>query len=251
MEKSKIKTIVVEDEREDTDLMLNLLKEYPEIEIVDTASDIEEGISKISFHKPELIFLDINLYGRLSFEILDVIYNLNLKPKIIFTTAFNDFMIKAFKYSAFDYLLKPVDRKELTETISRFMTQKKQKDFNDGYKKLKETRKKLIFNTSDGFEIINPEDICYITTVKNQAYSEFFLMNDRIIISKNIGEIEKMLGETSFFKVHRSFIINLNFITKINRIKKKCILKADECEYEVPVSREKLKILTEKLKKIN
>ena len=112
MNTEKINTIVIEDEKEDMDLMLNLLKSFSEIKIAGTACDIEESINKISFYKPQLIFLDINLYGRLSFDVLDAIYKLNIKPKVVFTTAFDNYMNKAFKYSAFDYLLKPIDRQD-------------------------------------------------------------------------------------------------------------------------------------------
>jgi two-component system, LytTR family, response regulator len=116
--REKIKTLIIEDEQEDLDLMSNLLKAFPEIELMDTARDVETGIAAISHHKPELVFLDINLYGRTSFEILDIIKRYNMQPKIIFTTALNNYMNQAFKYAAFDYLLKPIDRSELKNTVN-------------------------------------------------------------------------------------------------------------------------------------
>ena len=141
MTNNKIRTIIIEDEKEDLDLMINLLKTHKEIELIATARDIENGVAAISVHKPDLIFLDINLYGRISFEILDVIQKFDLKPKVVFTTAFNNYMNKAFKYSAFDYLLKPIDRKELKNTIERFFNNVEQTDFQVSYEKFSFTKK--------------------------------------------------------------------------------------------------------------
>jgi len=244
----KIKAIIIEDESEDMDLMKSLLVSFDMIEVIATARDIENGVATISIHKPELIFLDINLYGRNSFEILDIIKNFNLDPKVIFTTAYNNYMNIAFKYSAFDYLLKPIDRNELKETIERFTNNFEQTGFNESYEKFNSVKKKLIFNTVEGFEVIAPNDIVYLGTVKNQSYTEIFLTNSsRVVVTKSIGEIESVLPEEYFFKIHRSFILNLNYVKKVNRILGKCFLQSGEYRYEIPVSREKAKLLKEKL----
>lgn len=252
MRKKSIKTIIIEDEKEDLDLMQNLLKSHPEIEIIATARDIENGVAAISVHKPELIFLDINLYGRISFEILDIIQKFNLKPKVIFTTAFDNYMNKAFKYAAFDYLLKPIDREELKGTIERYINNLEQTDFKESYEKFSSTYKKLIFNTTEGYEVINPKEIVYLTTVKNQSYTEIFTANGTTItVTKGIGEVEDMLPEKHFFKIHRSYILNLNYVKKVNRIRGKCFLQSKSNNYEVPVSREKAKLLKGKLVTLN
>ncbi len=241
-------TIIIEDEKEDSDLIINLLKKYTFINIKATAEDIETAIGLVSLYKPDLIFLDIRLYGRLSFDILDTIYDLKIKPKVIFTTAFDEFMSRAFKYSAFDYLLKPIDREELDDALARFVKNENQEDFNSRYNKLKSTFGKIIFNTLIGFEIIHPEEIVYISTVKNQSYTELFLKDGvKITVTKNIGEIEKMLNQNYFFKIHRSYILNLNYVRKFNRLKKVCVLQNDNIIYEIPVSGEKARELKEKL----
>jgi len=131
----KIKAVIIEDESEDMDLMKSLLTDFDMIDIVATARDIENGVAAISVNKPDLIFLDINLYGRNSFEILDIIKNFDLDPKVIFTTAYGNYMNIAFKYSAFDYLLKPVDRNELKDTLERFINNYEQTAFNESYEK--------------------------------------------------------------------------------------------------------------------
>ncbi len=248
MKKNKIKTIVIEDEKEDMDLMLNLLKSFSEIEVAETARDIDEGITAVSFYKPDLIFLDINLYGRISFEILDVIYKFNIKPKVIFTTAFDEFMSRAFKYSAFDYLLKPVDRAELGETIKRFLNQTEQVEFPESYRRFMSVKRKLVFNTAEGFEVAEPDEICYLSTVKNKSYTEIFMTDgSKIVVSKHIGEVYAMLQNKNFFKIHRSYVINIKYIKKINRLKGKCYIKTENVEYEIPASREKIKKLKEML----
>jgi len=244
----KIQTIIVEDEIEDLHLLENLLAPYEEIEIVKTADTVENAIAAIAKHQPELIFLDINLYGRNSFEILDTIKNFKLQPKIIFTTAYQNYMNRAFKYAVFDYLLKPINRQELKETIDRYKQNKEQSNFNDSYEKLMHSYDKLIFNTVDGFEVVDPKQIVFLETVKGQSYTDIHL-NDgsHLIITKNIGEIENLLPEDIFFKLHRSYILNLNYVRKVNRLLGKCYLKSPAAEFSIPISREKAKKLKNKM----
>ncbi len=247
-----IKTIVIEDEKEDLDLMLNLLKGFETLNIVATASDIENGIAVISAHKPDLVFLDINLYGRLSFEILEVIQNLSINPKVVFTTAFDNYMNRAFKFAAFDYLLKPLERQELKDTINRYLKNIDSTNFKESLSKFKAVKKKLVFNTTEGFEVIDPVQIMYLGTVKGQSYTEFFMTNGTVVtVTKGIGEIEQLLSFKHFFKIHRSYILNVNYIKKINRIRGNCYLQSATTKYNIPVSREKIKELKEKLSSIN
>ena len=244
-----VKTIVIEDEQEDLDLMINLLKAYPIIELLGTARDVEMGVAAISIHKPELVFLDINLYGRTSFEILDVINKFGLKPKVIFTTAFDNYMNQAFKYAAFDYLLKPIDRLQLKSTIERYINNLQETGFSSSYEKFNHALEKLVFNTTEGFEVVEPTEIVYLCTVKNQGYSEIYLADgSNVVVTKGIGEVEPLLTEKYFFKIHRSFILNLNYVKKVNRIRGKCYLQARDKTYEIPISKDKSKILMEKLK---
>ncbi len=245
-----IKTVIIEDEREDADLMYNLLKEFDAIEIVATERDVESGIAALAFFKPELVFLDINLYGRLSFEILDAIKKYNMHLKIIFITAYNDYMNKAFKYAAFDYLLKPVDRNELKETLKRFIKNRNTSGFSEKYTKLQSALKNLIFGTREGFEVVNPEHILFISTVKGQNYSELHLSGGKkLTVTKSIGEIERMLsGNKTFFKIHRSYMVNLKYVKKVNRLKGICIIENSEHKTEIPVVRDNIKHLKERLK---
>jgi len=246
-----INTIIIEDEKQDLDLMRNLLSDYAEIKIIATAEDIENGVAVISIHKPDLIFLDINLYGRKSFEILDVIQQFNFNPKVVFTTAYNNYMNLAFKYAAFDYLLKPIDRKELSETIARYLKNEAQTHFTESYKAFSHTYKKLVFNTIDGFEVIDPNQIVFIETVKNQGYSEIHLSdNSTTVVTKSIGEIEVLLSEELFFKTHRSIIVNLQYVRKVNRLLRKCYLTAKTIDTSVPISKERIKLLKERMKTI-
>jgi two-component system LytT family response regulator len=240
----QIKTIIIEDEQEDLDLMINLLKTHVEIEIVASARDIENGVAVIAVHKPDLIFLDINLYGRTSFELLDIIKNFNINPKIIFVTAFDNYMSKAFKYATFDYLLKPIDRLELQNTLGRFVQNQAQTPFEKSYELLSETKQKLLFNTTEGFELIDPKKVVYLATVKNQSYTDFFMLNGTTVtVTKSIGEIEESLPKKHFFKIHRSYILNLTFVKKVNRMRGKCYLQGNTEDYIIPISREKAKVL--------
>jgi two-component system LytT family response regulator len=244
-----INTIIIEDEKRDLELMQNLLKNHDEINLIATAEDVENGIAVVAVNKPDLIFLDINLYGRKSFEILDVIHKFDFNPKIIFTTAYDNYMNLAFKYAAFDYLLKPIDRKELSDTILRYIKNEEQTHFSESYKALNHACEKLIFNTLEGFEIVDPKDIVYIETVKGQGYSEIHVSNDEVLlVTKSIGEIETMLPKHDFFRIHRSHIVNLQYVKKVNRIMRKCYLKTDTVEVSIAISKDSIKLLKEKIK---
>jgi two-component system LytT family response regulator len=239
-----IRTVIIEDEQEDMDLMHNLLAEHPAIQIVATAKDIENGIAVVSFHKPDLLFLDINLYRRLSFEILNVVSTFNLNTKVVFTTAYNEFMENAFKYSAFDYLLKPIDRGQLADTIVRYQTNCSSENFRANFLKLQDAQNKLVFNTIDGYTVVNPREIVFMETEKNQGYTDIWLCDNTLVtVTKSIGEVYKNIDNEVFIKLHRSFVLNIEYVEKVNRLKRKCYLKCRQNHFEIPVSHEKAKML--------
>jgi len=240
---NKINSLIIEDEQHDADLLLHLLSEYRQINVLKISNRIETAILDIEKLQPELIFLDIKLYGKLSFEILDKIDELNLNPKIVFTTAYDNYMQTAFKYAAFDYLLKPIDRAELKNTILRYQKNKEKNNFKHSLHNLKDAENKLIFNTVEGFELVNPDDILYLSTVKNQHYTNIHLIDDTVVVvSKSIGEIAPLLPD-NFFKIHRSFVINIHRLIRVNRLREKCYLKGTNKEYSIRISREKIKML--------
>ena len=115
-----IKAIIVDDERLARNELKKLLEQHPEIQIIDEASNVEEGVEKIDFSHPELIFLDIQMPGKTGFDLLS---ELEKSPKVIFTTAYDEFALKAFEVNALDYLLKPIDPKRLADAIQKLQAE--------------------------------------------------------------------------------------------------------------------------------
>ena len=155
-------------------------------------------------------------------------------------------MKEVFKYSAFEFMLKPIDPDDLKDVINRLERDFKQQNFKQSYEKLKKTFGKLVFNTTDGFTVINPKDIIYIEA--DGAYSEILLANEKKkTITKKLGEIEKMLSSDLFFRVHKSYIVNLSKIDNANRQKGKCFFQSQNEEISIKMSRETIKKLKDRL----
>lgn len=240
MANKKYKTIIVEDEQHDLNLFLNLIKPFSQIKVVETADDVENAIAAISYHKPDLIFLDIDLYGRSSFEVLDIIAKYNMNPVLIFTTAYPKYMKEAFHYSAFEFLLKPIDPQELEKTINRMDDKFEEYNFNKHYEKLSYAKNNLIINNLNGFDVVKLEDIVMLKA--SEGYTDIYLFDNKVLTSsKKIGEIFGELPKENFFRSHRSCIINISKLIKVE--KRKCILQMANKEVEADIAKESRKEL--------
>ncbi len=210
-----MKIIIIDDEafaRQCIKTILN--KKFPEIEVVGEAESIKDAIKIIKEKTPDLVFLDIDLTDGTGFELLHQFDEINFK--IIFVTAHNEFAIKAIKFSALDYLLKPVDSAELENAIN-----KAEKELNKHNEKEKvntfihnlssNDNKKIVVNTADKIHILNIEDIIHCESKSN--YTILFLNNGTdIIVSKSIKSYSTLLEEYGFVRVHRSHLINIKYI---------------------------------------
>lgn len=225
-----INTIIIDDERPARKELLFLLKAFPEIIVVGEADNIDEASLLINKHKPEIVFLDIQLAGENGFELLEkVVVNF----KIIFVTAFDDFAIKAFDVNATDYLLKPVDPARLEKALKRVLESSDKKspivkkfDYNDSiYVKLN--------NSTAKFLEIN--SIIVITSVGNYTKLETRDGSNYIIL-KTMKQWEEELPANFFVRASRSSIINIKYIIKIENYKKshhKIFLKNIEESFEI------------------
>lgn len=230
----KFRTIIVEDEEYELDLLKKMLKEYPQIEIVESAEDIESSIAAIIFHKPDLIFFDVGLYGREAFVVLDLIKKYELNPCVIFTTGNAQYLKEAFNYSAFEFLLKPIDLEKLDSAILR-LKQAESNNFADNYQRFNEAKNNLLINTTDGFIVIKPEEI--VCMVADSGYTNIFLDSTKFeMVTKRIGELEEQLSSECFFRTHRSYLINLSKLLKVTR--NKCILRFGQQTKDVEITRE-------------
>ena len=246
MKESKITAIIVDDEEEARDILDNLLKDFEEIEIISKESNVDSAIATIIAHKPDIIFLDIEMPGKDGFYLINEIHNLKLNPAIIFITAYNR-AVEAFEQAAFDYLMKPIEPDRLRKSIDRYKTEKIQNLFDERFEKLMNLIKcnKIRINTRAGFVLLDTEKIVYCQA--NGNYTEIFL-NTSITetVTQQLGQFEKLLPQDIFFRINRSAIINLNYLSKINRKSKTCELIAGKEKYTLEATRELLRKLEKK-----
>jgi len=222
-------TIIVDDELEIREGMEIMLQEFPFINVVDKASNIIEAKHKIEFYKPDLVFLDVQLNNKTGFDLLDQLEYLDFH--LIFVTAYNDYALRAFKYNAFDYLLKPIDPVELCATLHRL------KETTYSGKQLiqqslqNHDMKRVVVKTAKEIFVIELGDI--VRCEGKQGYTCFYLKdNRRVLSSKTLKEYDDIMPQDVFIRTHQSHLVNLNYVklyTKDGTI----IMKNKE---EVPVS---------------
>ena len=209
------RTIIIDDERLAREELKSLLKDYHEIEIIDEAKNGEEGIQKIKEHKPDLIFLDINMPGLNGFE---MIKHLEEIPRVIFVTAYDEYALKAFEVSALDYILKPVDPERLKEGIQKLTSS--EDDFVSS-QQLVITRKDRVLNTSDKVFIKDGEKCWFIELSKVRMlesdgnYVKVYFDNFRPLILRSLNSFEERLDPEFFFRANRKYIINLKWVSSI------------------------------------
>lgn len=214
-----LRAVIVEDEKHSRETLKSLLQEFcVNIEVIGMASNVEEAIITIKSKQPDVIFLDIELQTGTGFDVLEQVAHLNFE--VIFTTAFEQYAIKAVKFSSLDYLLKPIDLDELQQAVEKAKIKKNQTVYKKqletlmlNLKQQKPKLNKICLSTSDGFEFISVNDILYCKA--EGSYTAFILKNsERLLVSKHLKEYENLLLEQDFMRVHNSFLINLKEVKK-------------------------------------
>lgn len=215
-----IRAIIVDDEQHCTDRVLKLVSSFDSnIEVIATCNTVDDAVTKTNTLNPDLVFLDIEIHDKTGFDYLEQLgdYDFNL----IFTTAFNNFAIKAFKYSAMDYLLKPIDRDDFINAINRLNKQVASKDTEVQIKMLlsnlkKEDQKKTIrIPTSDGFEIIEISNIIHCEA--DTSYTHIYTKDNKYLVSKGIRFYEDLLKDVNFFRIHNSHLVNVDHVKKYTK----------------------------------
>jgi two-component system LytT family response regulator len=215
--------ILVDDEIKSLNALALLLKKNcAEVEILATCSDAATALETINRLQPDLIFLDISMPGKNGIELMQELSG--YVPEVIFVTAYDDYMLQAFKFSAVDYLLKPVDETELIEAVSRAGTRISKKKKMEGMEVLMHNVRpqlhaheiKLCIPSQYGFEVVLLQDI--ISCEACSSYTKFYLLHKKqVVTSKTIKEYETLLADSFFVRVHRSYLINLRHVTEYRR----------------------------------
>jgi len=208
-----MRAIIIDDERLARAELRKLLQDFPEVEVIDEAANAEEGITKIEAQNPDLIFLDIQMPGRTGFDMLS---SLEKSPNVIFTTAYDEYALKAFEVNALDYLLKPVEPKRLADAIQKlhFIETKEPIGNGENVNKSLLTENDQVF-VKDGERcwFVKLSDIRLFESVGN--YAKVFFGNNKPLILKSLNALEERLDEKMFFRANRKHIVNLRMIEKI------------------------------------
>jgi two-component system LytT family response regulator len=210
-----IKAILIDDEPLARDIIKYYLADYPDIEVIAECSDGFEGLKAISLLKPDLIFLDIQMPKISGFEMLELVEN---PPVVIFTTAFDEFAIKAFEVNAVDYLLKPVEKERFTQAIKKvFLKAGKEASNAEDLIKVQTLNpaqsNRVVVKVDRSIKIIPTSDIHYIEADDDQV--KLSTAEGAFYKNKTMGYFEQSLDPLQFIRVHRSYIINLSQVTKI------------------------------------
>lgn len=252
-----ITALLIDDDQNLRNGMKGLLARYaPEIHILGEADSVKTGIEAIDKLKPQVVFLDIQLGDGTGFDILEQLALKNGKSSshIVFITAHEQYAIKAFRFSALDFLLKPVDPEELQKVVEKIKNVLKQ---NDGYahidllleniRKKVDNFKRIALSTSDGIHLFEISDIIRCESEDN--YTKFYIKNNRpIMISKTLKEYEEMLTEHGFERIHQSHLINLSYLKSYIKKDGGYVVMADNSN--LPISQRKKERLQELLKTI-
>ena len=211
-----IQAVLVDDEDNSLEALEILLNRYcPDVQIIGRAQSVETAVNVINEVKPELLFLDIALPDGQGFEVLENVEYTGFE--VVFTTAYDQYALKAFEFSAIDYLLKPINAEKLKQSVERFQEIRGQENFGERVRVLKDSlnnmNERIILSSMDGFEVYKIADI--IRCEANGSYTTFFIKEDRkVVTSKTLNNFEKLLSDLPFVRVHSKHLVNINYIKK-------------------------------------
>lgn len=239
-----ISILIVDDESEARDLLSMLLEPIKGVRVAGFAENVDQALARVEETNPDLILLDIQMPVKNGFELVDSLRNRERKIGYIFVTAYDEFAVKAMRASAIDYLLKPVDPELLKDAIWRFRQERQDQVLNKRINELLSDLgigRRIKVNTRSGFLVIDPKDIVCCTADGN--YTEIFMVNGRSeIISSNLGSMEKELADDGFFRISRSGLINIRYLTHVNSKASVCRLEGNS-PIDLKVARNRLRIL--------
>jgi two-component system LytT family response regulator len=246
-----IKALITDDEKHCSDNLQWQIKQYcPEVEVVAVCANAEQGLYEIHSQQPQLVFLDVEMPGMSGFEMLEKLVDINFD--IVFTTAFNQYAIRAIKFGALDYLVKPIDKDELRAAVDKVIKRNHGGSLKQLTALLTHIRKsndlsfqKIALPTMHGYELIPLNNIMYCESKSN--YTNIYLNNSQqILVSKTLKDIEELLDTEPFFRIHNSYLVNLQYAVRYTKGEGGFLVLNNDIT--LPVSRNKkeelLKIIT-------
>lgn len=236
-----MKAIVIDDEQHCIErLQALLLPHLPEVQLVASFQSVEEGLRGIEMLRPELVFLDIQIGDKTGFDLLKAVQNPSFN--VIFTTAFDKYAVQAFRFSAVDYLLKPIDAADLAAALQKVKSKistiemaQKIEELHRNMNRLN-PNKRISVSTSSELIYLPIADIVRCESTIN--YTTIYLRDNRkIIVAKTLKEYEELLSDFNFFRIHNSHLVNLTYIKSYNKGKGGSALLIDGTELEVSTRR--------------
>ena len=241
-----LRTIIIDDEPDSVQLLQLQLKQYcPDVEVVGSYTGTIKALDGIETLHPDLLFLDIEMPVMNGFEMLDKVLHMNFS--LVFVTAYNQFALKAFRFNALDFLVKPIDTNELIEAVAK--AEHRRKPTSDQLTMLQKQLRgapvtKIAIPGQNGVSFIDLNEIVFVEASNN--YSKLVLTDRRFfLISKTLKDVQEVLEEEHFLRVHRQYVINLNHVKQFNR--NEGVLTMVDGEH-IPVARNQKEHLIEKYK---
>lgn len=233
------KVILIDDESLARGLLVEYLQRYPDLEIVAECANGFEGVKAIATHQPDLVFLDIQMPKINGFEMLELLPGC---PPVIFTTAFDEYAIKAFEANAIDYLLKPFSPERLQAALIKWRTKATQSPENAELNqfiheaaKHPEEHKRIVVKQGAEIRILPVADVYYLEAYDD--YVKVFTHDQYYLKKKTMNYYEQVLDPSLFFRTHRSFILNIQHLTKIETLEKNSYIGILKNGKTVPISR--------------
>jgi two-component system LytT family response regulator len=232
------KVVIIDDEPLARSLVVEYLQQHPSIEVAAECNDGFQGVKAIMQHKPDLIFLDIQMPKINGFEMLEL---LDSTPSVIFTTAFDEYAIKAFEANAIDYLLKPFSKERFDLAIKKWnekkntSSEKNIQSLLENTTKQPDERNRIVVKNGSDIRIVSMADVMYIEAYDD--YVKIFTKDTYYLKKKTMNYYEQMLDSSQFFRTHRSFIINLQELTKIEPLEKNTYVVLLKNGKKIPLSR--------------
>lgn len=247
-----LKAIIIDDEAKARRILNSFIDDYcKQVQVIGLAEDVMQGVKLIQKEQPDIVFLDIEMPGYNGFQLLEFFDEINFE--IVFVTAYSEFALKAFQVSAIDYLLKPLQIAQLIKAVERVEKIKANSLSQQRLSVLQENLqakkiKKIVVPVSNGSLFIDVEDITHLKA--EGSYVNIFLKDgNKILVSKNIKDYENQLTEAEgFFRTHRSYLVNLKYITTIATIGTEATMSNNEI---INIARERKNDFVEFIKSFN
>ena len=202
-----MKVLIIDDERSAREEVKRALAAYPLFEVVGEAQNAEEARVEIAHKKPELIFLDIRMPGESGFELLASLAEV---PEVIFTTAFDQYAVKAFEINALDYLMKPIREERFALAIARLTEKRKSKDAK---KEILNANRTIFIKDGERCHFVKLSEIYLIESMDN--YARLYFGDQRAFLKTSLNQLTEKLDEAVFFRISRTHVVNLNYIKEI------------------------------------